>query len=41
MRRLSLPLWLSAAAFVGMAVVMIGLWIYARTAGERGAQELL
>jgi spermidine/putrescine transport system permease protein len=31
----------SAAAFVGMAVVMIGLWIYARTAGERGAQELL
>jgi spermidine/putrescine transport system permease protein len=30
----------SSLAFVGMAVVMAGLWIYARTAGERG-QELL
>lgn len=30
----------SALALVGMAVVMIGLWIYARTAGE-GGQELL
>jgi spermidine/putrescine transport system permease protein len=31
----------SAAAFVGMAVVMLGLWLYARRAGERGAQGLL
>jgi spermidine/putrescine transport system permease protein len=31
----------SAGAFVGMAVVMLGLWFYARAAGERGAQELL
>jgi len=30
----------SALALVGMAVVMLGLWIYARTAGESG-QELL
>jgi len=30
----------SALALFGMAVVMIGLWIYARTAGQR-AQELL
>jgi spermidine/putrescine transport system permease protein len=31
----------SAAAFVGMAVVMLGLWLYARRAGERGARGLL
>ncbi|HEX7253413.1 MAG TPA: ABC transporter permease, partial [Thermoanaerobaculia bacterium] len=30
----------SALSLVGMAIVMAGLWIYARTAGERG-QELL
>ena len=30
----------SALALVGMAIVMIGLWVYARVAGER-AQELL
>lgn len=30
----------SALALFGMAVVMVGLWIYARVAGERG-QELL
>jgi spermidine/putrescine transport system permease protein len=31
----------SAGAFVGMAVVLAGLWLYAKVAGERGAQELL
>jgi spermidine/putrescine transport system permease protein len=25
----------SAIAFVGMAVVMLGLWLYVRAAGER------
>ncbi|MGH9366543.1 MAG: ABC transporter permease [Thermoanaerobaculia bacterium] len=30
----------SAIALVGMAVVLVGLWLYAKTAGERGAEEL-
>ncbi|XOB99436.1 ABC transporter permease [Deinococcota bacterium DY0809b] len=31
----------SAAAFVLMAVVLAGLWLYARWAGERGMEELV
>lgn len=31
----------SAAAFVLMAVVLTGLWLYARWAGERGMEELV
>ncbi len=31
----------SAAAFVLMAVVLLGLWIYARWAGEKGLEDLL
>ena len=30
----------SAIAFLGMAVVMLGLWFYARVAGEKGADIL-
>jgi spermidine/putrescine transport system permease protein len=31
----------SAIALVGMGVVMAALWLYARTAGERGGETLL
>ena len=30
----------SAIAFVGMGVVMLGLWVYARCAGEKGGELL-
>ena len=31
----------SAIACLGMAIVMIGLWLFARTAGEEGRKAIL
>ena len=30
----------SAIAFIGMGVVLLGLWAYARVAGEKGGEVL-